>query len=76
MAWTGAGSGTNTLTFEYTVVAGADADSDGLWLQPASATDDTIVFLENEATLTGGDPATSNAVRTTWLRLRFSGPLR
>ena len=57
------GSGTTALTFEYTVVA-ADADSDGLWLQTASASDDTIVFLESGATLTGGDPATSNAVRT------------
>ena len=63
MAWTGAGSGTDILTFEYTVVA-ADADSDGMWLQRASATDDTIVFLENGATITGGDPATSNAGRT------------
>ena len=58
------GSGTTALTFEYTVVAGADLDSDGLWLQTASATDDTIVFLENGATLTGGNPATSNAART------------
>ena len=63
MAWDGADSGTNTLTFEYTVVA-ADADSDGVWLQTASTSDDTIVFLEDGATLTGGDPATSNAGRT------------
>ena len=63
MAWDGTGSGTTALTFEYTVVA-ADADGDGLWLQTASSSDDTIVFLESGATITGGDPATSSAVRT------------
>ena len=57
------GSGTGTLTFGYTVQRN-DMDSDGVWLQTASATDDTIVFLENGATLTGGNPDTNNAVRT------------
>ena len=56
------GSGTTTITFEYVVQTG-DSDPDGVWLQTASASDDTVVFLENGATLKGGDPATSNAVR-------------
>ena len=59
------GSGTNTLTFEYTVQPGAaDMDADGVWLQTASGGDNTVVFVENGATLTGGNPATNNAVRT------------
>ena len=44
------GSGTRTLTFAYTVAAG-DRDADGVWLQTASATDATMVFLANGATL-------------------------
>ena len=59
------GSGTNTLTFEYTVRPGtADIDADGVWLQTLSDSDNTVVFLENGATLTGGNPATNNALRT------------
>ena len=65
MAWTGDGSGTDTLTFEYTVGSGGtDMDSDGVWLQTATATDDTVVFLESGATIKGGNPATNTAVRT------------
>ena len=65
MAWTGDGSGTDTLTFEYTVGSGGtDTDTDGVWLQTATATDDTVVFLESGATITGGNPATNTAVRT------------
>ena len=65
MTWTGEGSGTDTLTFEYVVgVGGTDMDSDGVWLQTASATDNTVVFLESVATITGGNPATNTAVRT------------
>ena len=63
MAWTGEGSGTDTLTFEYTVQR-LDKDADGVWLQTASATDNTVVFLESGATITGGNPATITAVRT------------
>ena len=65
MTWTGEGSGTDTLTFEYTVgFGGTDMDTDGVWLQTASATDNTVVFLESGATITGGNPATNTAVRT------------
>ena len=65
MTWTGEGSSTDTLTFEYTVgLGGLDMDSDGVWLQTASATDDTVVFLESVATITGGNPDTNTAVRT------------
>ena len=65
MTWTGDGSGTDTLTFEYTVgFGGTDTDADGVWLQTASATDNTVVFLESGATITGGNPATNTAVRT------------
>ncbi len=64
MTWTGEGSGTDTLTFEYTVgFGGMDTDDDGVWLQPASATNDIVVFLENGATITGGNPATNTALR-------------
>ncbi len=63
MAWTGEGSGTDTLTFEYTVNR-HDADADGVWLQPASAIDNTVVFLQSGATITGGNPASNTAVRT------------
>ncbi len=63
MTWTGEGSGTDTLTFEYSVQR-LDKDSDGVWLQTASATDDTVVFLSSGATITGGNPATNTAVRT------------
>ena len=63
MAWTGEGSGTDTLTFEYQVQPG-EMDGDGVWLQTASASDDTVVFLENGATITGGNPATNSAVLT------------
>ena len=43
MTWTGEGSGTDTLTFEYTVgFGGTDMDTDGVWLQTASATDNTV----------------------------------
>ena len=56
------GSGTATLTFEYAVQFG-DLDEDGLWLQTASDTDDTIVFLENGAAITGGVPAHTDASR-------------
>ena len=63
MTWTGEGSGTDTLTFEYTVQR-LDKDPDGVWLQTASATDDTVLFLSNGATITGGNPATNTAVRT------------
>ncbi len=54
------GSGTDTLTFEYTVKPG-DVDADGVWLQTASATDATVVFLANGATLRNG---TTDVVRT------------
>ena len=65
MTWTGDGSGTDTLTFEYTVGSGGtDTDTDGVWLQTASATDNTVVFLESGATITGGNPATNTAIRT------------
>ena len=57
------GSGTDTLTFEYKVQPD-ETDADGVWLQTLSATDDTIVFLENGATLTGGNPNTNSAVLT------------
>ena len=63
MTWTGEGSGTDTLTFEYTVQR-YDVDTDGIWLQTLSSTHDRMVFLENGATLTGGDPATSTAFRS------------
>ena len=63
MAWTGDGSGTDTLTLEYQVQLG-EMDSDGVWLQTLSSTDDTVVFLENGATVTGGNPATNSAVLT------------
>ena len=63
MVWTGEGSGTDTLTFAYKVQQ-PDKDADGVWLQTASATDNTVVFLQNGATITGGNPANSTAVRT------------
>ena len=63
MAWTGDGSTTNTLTFRYTVAAGDD-DADGVWLQTAGGASDAIVFLENGAAITGGNPDTNNAVLT------------
>ena len=62
MVWFGEGSGTDTLTFEY-MVQRRDADNDGVWLQTASASDDTVVFLENGATITGGNPVRSTAAR-------------
>ena len=59
------GSGTDTLTFEYVVGSGGtDMDADGVWLQTASATDNTVVFLESMATITGGNLASDTAVRT------------
>ena len=53
------------LTFEYAVQAG-DTDSDGLWLQTVSSATETgtVVFLESGATVTGGNPATSNTALT------------
>ncbi len=63
MVWTGDGSGTDTLTFEYTVQR-LDKDPDGVWLHTASTTDNTVVFLSNGATITGGNPASNTAVRT------------
>ena len=63
MTWTGEGSGTDTLTFEYTVNR-HDADADGVWLKTAPAIDNTVVFLERGATITGGNPATNSAVLT------------
>ena len=57
------GSGTDTLTFEYRVEFGS-SDADGVWLQTASSSDDTVVFLENGATITGGNPVTTNAARS------------
>ena len=39
-------------------------DTDGVWLQTLSASDDTVVFLENGATITGGIPVRSTALRT------------
>ena len=35
-----------------------------MWLQTLSDSDDTVVFLENGATITGGNPASNDAVRT------------
>jgi hypothetical protein len=56
------GSGSDTLTFEYAVRPG-DMDGDGVWLQTLGD-QATVVFVENGATLTGGNPATNTALRT------------
>ena len=63
------GTGTDTLTFEYTVQHG-ETDADGVWLQTFLTVEglvvfrDTVVSLQNGATLTGGNPDTNNAVLT------------
>ncbi len=53
-------TGSDTLRFEYAVKPG-DMDADGVWVQTASGSDDTVVFLANGATLRNG---TTDVVRT------------
>ena len=54
--------GGRTLRFAYTVQS-ADRDADGIWLQTKSATDETVLFLANGATIQAADTGHAAVLR-------------